>query len=388
VSASDVVSLALSAGFGVVSSIGVAYQIKDIRNKSGRTEQPVLVGAGGTGPPIGFPPGSPPLGPHGSTPIGFPGPAVASAGPYGGPPPPGVHPLPPPPGHPSGGPMPAVGPYPGPGPMPAPPMSGPPSSPAGPLTSPVGPLTEPPTTLIPGGPGYRPPLSSAAFNAPGTFPPVAPGSAPPYPMSPAAGPAPFPAPPAYPQTAYTVPPAAGYVPPGAYALIAPETPRSVARIRLLLLAISILMIPNVALWMYTSILTGNFSDQSFSDPTTYLAIAVAMLILIIPLGTVPTVLSWQIGRGRNWARIASVVVFVLIGPFCSCFGVFLPFSRFGVDGSVSTSPLMDAGLGIFSLALGAASIAVVAHLFLPTANQYFRAMAQWRQAKAALTRRA
>jgi len=203
-------------------------------------------------------------------------------------------------------------------------------------------------------------------------------------MSPAAGP--YAAQPAYPQSAYTVPP--GAAAPGVVMLAQPRPPKSIARVRLILLAITILMIPNVALWMYSSILSGAYADESFSDPMTYASIIGAMLILVIPLGTVPTVLSWQIGRGRNWARIVATVLFVMVGPFCSCFGLFLPFSSFGVGGSVSTSPLMDTGLGVFSLALGVTAVLVVVNLFLPTANRFFREMAQWRTARAAVVRRA
>jgi hypothetical protein len=159
----------------------------------------------------------------------------------------------------------------------------------------------------------------------------------------------------------------------------PPTPRSIARVRLLLLAITILMIPNVALWMYTSILGGAYSSEEFNDPMTYVGIVGAMIILVVPLGTIPTVLSWQIGRGRNWARIVATVLFVLVGPFCSCFGLFLPFSSIAsAEGSVSSSPLMDTGLGVFSLALGVLSTLVVINVFLPPSNQFFRAMAHWR----------
>jgi hypothetical protein len=166
-------------------------------------------------------------------------------------------------------------------------------------------------------------------------------------------------------------------------LVAPGTPRSISRVRLLLLAISILMIPNVALWLYSSILTGDFAQQgAFDDPTFYIAIACTMLVLAVPLGTVPTVLSWQIGRGRNWARVASIVVFGLVGPFCSCFGLVLPFTSLGGEGAASSSPAMDAGLGIFSLALGVLSVVVAIMLFVPQSNQFFRDMGQWRRAVA------
>jgi hypothetical protein len=237
---------------------------------------------------------------------------------------------------------------------------------------------------MPHGPGPVPHGGPAGFAAP-------PASAPPYPMSPAAGPmspaaGPYPGTPAFPQSAYAVPPTGGYQP---GALVAPGTPRSISRVRLVLLAISILMIPNVALWLYSSILTGDFAQQgAFNEPTFYVAIACTLLVLAIPLGTVPTVLSWQIGRGRNWARIASVVVFGLVGPFCSCFGLLLPFTSLGGEGAASASPAMDAGLGIFSLALGVLSVVVAIMLFLPQSNQFFRNMGQWRRVKAAAVRRA
>jgi hypothetical protein len=199
-------------------------------------------------------------------------------------------------------------------------------------------------------------------------------------MSPAAGG--YPGTPAFPQSAYTVPPAAGYQP-GMF--VAPATPRSISRVRLVLLAISILMIPNVALWLYSSILTGDFAQQgAFNEPTFYVAIACTLLLIAVPLGTIPTVLSWQIGRGRNWARIASVVVFGLVGPFCSCFGLLLPFTSLGGQGAASSSPGMDAGLGVFSLALGVLSVVVAVLLFLPQSNQFFRNMAQWRRTRAAV----
>ena len=198
-------------------------------------------------------------------------------------------------------------------------------------------------------------------------------------MSPAGA---FPGAPAFPQSAYTVPPAAGYQP---GMLFAPGTPRSISRVRLLLLAISILMIPNVALWLYSSILTGDFAQQgAFDDPTFDIAIVCTMLVVAVPLGTVPTLLSWQIGRGRNWARVASVAVFGLVGPFCSCFGLVLPFTSLGGEGSASASPGMDAGLGIFSLALGVLSVVVAIMLFVPQSNQFFRDMGQWRRARAAV----
>jgi hypothetical protein len=323
--------LALSAGFGLVSSLGVIYQIKDIRNKAGKPEQtPVAIGAVGPAVPVPGP---------------MPGPT------YG--PPPGTAPV----QYPVASPGPAV--YP------------PPGYPAGPPGSPV----EPPTNLIhPGSP-----------SGPGSVP--APGSAPPYPMSPPAGPSAFGSPPpAYPPSAYTVPPGVAAPPPMGGAMLAggqPPIPRSIARVRLLLLALTILMIPNVALWMYSSILSGAYTSEEFNDPMTYVGIVGAMIILVVPLATIPTVLSWQIGRGRNWARIVATVFFAMVGPFCSCFGLFLPFSSVAsAEGSVSTSPVMDAALGVFSLALGVISILVVVNVFLPPSNQFFRAMAQWRTARA------
>jgi hypothetical protein len=197
-------------------------------------------------------------------------------------------------------------------------------------------------------------------------------------MSPATGPQP-----AYPQSAYTVPPG-----PAAYQLAAPPTPRSVARVRLMLLALTILLIPNVALWLYSSILTGSFTeDGTLDDATFFFAIACTMLLVAVPLGIVPTVLSWQIGRGRNWSRIVSVALFGLVGPFCSCFGLVLPFTSLGGEGSATASPAMDAALGVFTLALGILSVLVAIMLFLPDANQFFRSMAQWRRARSAMPRR-
>jgi hypothetical protein len=198
-------------------------------------------------------------------------------------------------------------------------------------------------------------------------------------MSPAVGSA---YPPVYPQSAYTVPAQAAtpYQPGFPYA--APPVPPMVARIRLLLLAITILMIPNVALWLYSSILTGPFAeDGSFQEPAFYIALVLTMLIVTIPLATIPTLLSWQVGRGRNWARIVAIVLFGLEGPFCSCFGAVLPFTSLASE-SATSSPVMDAGLGIFSFVIGALSTAVAIMLFLPPVNRFFREMAQWRRAKA------
>ena len=278
---SDTVSLALTGVFGVVSSLGVLYQIIDIRQRSRAS----TAGAGAV-----------PVGPAVPPPV---------AGPVGWPPP------------------------------------------------------EPPTTHL----------------APYSGPPVSPT----YPAYPPPG-------------SYTVPvptpyyPAPTAPPPGPW-FGPPPIPRSVLRARLLLLLLSVFTAASVALLVYVSqVEIADAPGSESSLPMTVLAGAILILIVATPLSLIPMAMSLLIGRGREWARVTSIVVLFSQGLCCSCFGAFLPFlpAYSGSDASGEKAVVGDAVLGALGVLMGVASVVTAILLLTKGSSEYFRAMARWRAARPAV----
>jgi hypothetical protein len=195
----------------------------------------------------------------------------------------------------------------------------------------------------------------------------------------------YPPPPA---TSFTVPPQVPAYRPGTVeqpagrVFGAPRIPRSLVRARLLLLVLSVLTALSVVLVFYASAIEepSDPADQT-SFAVTVAAEAVAILIVATPLSLVPMVLSILIGRGRNWARITSIVVLLTQAVFCTCFGSIIPFlpATTGPGGSGEKAVLGDSILGVLGVLIGAASVVVSILLLTKDSRGYFQAMAQWRK---------
>jgi hypothetical protein len=164
----------------------------------------------------------------------------------------------------------------------------------------------------------------------------------------------------------------------------PRTPSAVVGARVLLLVASVLTAIGVAFVLYVSqVEYGDTSTPSSStDAAQYLIAAIIVfLIFAVPLATAPTLLSILIGRGRNGARIFTVVVAGLQAFLCPCFGAYLAFAQKTAEtptGRHATGG--NIGLGVTLMALGIVSIVVAIMLFVPQSTAFFRSMAQWRAA--------
>ena len=148
-----------------------------------------------------------------------------------------------------------------------------------------------------------------------------------------------------------------------------KAPRIVPRVRLLMLILTILAIPNAALWVSVAVAE---SSDSLRDPFTWVAAIAVFLLLSVPLAVVPTVLSAQIGRGRSWARVTAIVVLTTQGLLCGLFGTAFPI---GVATGVqrgTTSTVLNVSLGLSLSLIGLVSLIVAVMLLLPRAGQYFR----------------
>jgi hypothetical protein len=317
---SDTVSLALTGVFGLVSSVGVLYQVLDIRQRS-RASNAEAAPAGAVIQPVApFPPAAP---------AGWPAPEPPTTriAPYSGPPSPPVSP-----------------PY-----QPVPPL--PPYQPVPPPSHPLGRPPAPPAPF-PGpqpGPAVQyPPLTSF------TVPPQA--AAPPYYVGP---------------------------PPGRV-FGQPRIPRAILRARLLLLVLSVFTALSVALVFYASqVEIADPSAQDLPVVENVLFGTIAVLIVATPLSLIPTTLSILIGRGQNWARITAVVILFTQALFCSCFGAFIPFlpAGTGPNDTGEKAVVGDAILGLLGVLIGVASVAAAIFLLSKEAGGYFRAMAEWRRTR-------
>lgn len=91
----------------------------------------------------------------------------------------------------------------------------------------------------------------------------------------------------------------------------------------------------------------------------------------LPLAAIPTALSIFIGRGKNWARIVTVALFMVVGATCGCFGAFVPFLDSG-ENSRPASAIATIGLGLFTVLTSALLILTAVLLVLPQSNAFFR----------------
>lgn len=154
----------------------------------------------------------------------------------------------------------------------------------------------------------------------------------------------------------------------------PVTPKTIRWVRVLILAITVLMIPNASFYVIGSITAGDQAQDPFAGLAEWLATICTILLIAVPLVATPTVLSIQIGRGRNWARFVTVVIFSGVGLFCGCFGAFFPFLEFRPD--TEPSPVAKAGIAVFTVVISALLLAVAILLIRPEANAFFRAHKQ------------
>ena len=315
------ISVALSGVFGVVSSLGVIYQIIDMRQRSrserGRADAPQPM-------PVHQPVPQQPAPQQPAPQQPWPAPAY---------------------------------------PPPATPVAYSPPVPPSAYAAPMPPSVEPPTVIAPS--GYAQPMYP-----PQSAPPV-PQSAPP--QSPAAWPAPYQ--PTPPRDSFQVPPYAARG--GMYGR--PATPRSVVRIRLLLLFYTLLLIPNVTLWMYYSNeLATEENALSLTDPTQLVAGLVVIAIFSIPLGAAVSVLSALIGGGRNWARITTFVLMSPLTLLCGCLSIGVP-ATMRQDAEQGVPVAANLSIAVLTLAMAVISAIAMVMLLLPSTNAYFRSMTQWRR---------
>jgi membrane protease YdiL (CAAX protease family) len=162
---------------------------------------------------------------------------------------------------------------------------------------------------------------------------------------------------------------------------APAMPGIVVRVRVLLLLLTVLLIPAVIAFSYLIAEDPALSDSDPESQMSFLGYTIAYIVLSIPLAALPPILSRSIGRGRSWARITAIVVLMLQGLFCSCFGLGAPLQiTDGQDPALSTAYVF---VGVVSFFFAVISIAVAIMLLMPKSNAFFRGMEQWRLATGA-----
>jgi hypothetical protein len=181
--------------------------------------------------------------------------------------------------------------------------------------------------------------------------------------------------PAPPPAAYGLPPLAYGPPPLAYGPppLAYGPPRIVVRVRLLLLVLTALAIPNAGVWVFAAVARDETAD-SLRDPVTWIALVIAFLILSVPFAVVPTVLSVFIGRGRSVARVTAVVLLTSQGLCRGLIGAAFPAGVAVGAESGSGSTTLDLTLGGSLLVVALISVIAAIMLVLPSSNAYFRAM--------------
>jgi hypothetical protein len=144
-------------------------------------------------------------------------------------------------------------------------------------------------------------------------------------------------------------------------------------VRLLLLVLTVLAIPNAGLWIFAAVARDETPD-SLRDPVTWIALVIAFLILSMPFAVVPTVLSVFIGRGRSVARVTAVVLLTSQGLCCGLIGAAFPAGVAVGAESGSGSTTLDLILGGSLLVVALISVIAAIMLVLPSSNAYFRAM--------------
>ena len=326
----EIIGLAFSGVSGVVSAVGVGYQVIDIRQRSKKDSAAAMAA------PI----------PPQATPPAYPGPAPSSA--YASPAYPGASPPPGQPAHPG---SPA---YPGSPSYPGSPVAPYPMSPPGHPAPPAYPMSPP--AAHPGAPaGY-----------PGT--PAA------YPASPAhpAPPGSY-APPGYPPAGGPPPATAGVY--RASAPVRPPLPSTLHQAQLLLVVMTALMVP-LAIAMGFAASDPAYSDDPLSDQSSLLgATILAAVILTIPFAVLPPILSRRLARGRAGARTAALVLLPLLVLACGCGGGIGSFGEVG-DGTVTgTGAASTVAFGVLSLAIGVVAAGVFALVIRPQSTAYFTAVA-------------
>ena len=174
--------------------------------------------------------------------------------------------------------------------------------------------------------------------------------------------------PAYgPPVSWPAPPASLAPPPP------PAPPRIVLVVRILLLALTVLAVPNAGLWIFAAVVRDETPD-SLRDPVTWIALVIAFLILSVPFAVVPTVLSAFIGRGRSVARVTAVVLLTSQGLCCGLIGAAFPAGVAVGAEPGSGSATLDLILGGSLLMVALISVIAAIMLVLPSSNAYFRAM--------------
>ena len=150
------------------------------------------------------------------------------------------------------------------------------------------------------------------------------------------------------------------------------------RVQVLLLLLTVLLIPAVIIFSYLIAEDPTLSESDPENQLSFVGYTIVYLLCSIPLAAGPPVLSRFIGRGRNWARVTAVVVLMMQGLFCSCFGLGAPLQI-----SDAQDPALSGGyvaVGVLSFAFAVVSIAAAIMLLMPKSNAFFRSMEQWRLA--------
>jgi hypothetical protein len=163
----------------------------------------------------------------------------------------------------------------------------------------------------------------------------------------------------------------------------PPVPPAILRVRLLLLALSVFTAVAVALVLYASqVEIADSPGTESSLAITVVAEVTLFFIVATPLSLAPMTMSILIGRGRNWARVTSVVVLFMQAVFCSCLGAFIPFlPASGPDSTGEKAVVGDAVLGVLGVLIGVASLFAAILLLRKESAAYFRAMSEWRRTR-------
>lgn len=156
----------------------------------------------------------------------------------------------------------------------------------------------------------------------------------------------------------------------------PDAPAALQRARLLLVALSVLMVPVVIAMSYALSKTPPSGDSRSGTSLGFGAYAIVYVILSIPIVVLLAWLSHKIASGRNWARITTVVVLLALGSFCSCFGAVTPFA--GYDADLPDLSAAFVVFGVLSFLFGLLGIITSVILLRNPLAAYFRDMSRWR----------
>jgi hypothetical protein len=152
----------------------------------------------------------------------------------------------------------------------------------------------------------------------------------------------------------------------------------VLRVQVLLLLLTVLLVPTVIIFSYLVAEDPSLTDSDADSQLSFVGYTVVYLLCSIPLAALPPLLSRFIGRGRNWARTTAVVILMLQGFFCSCFGLGAPLQISELQDPALSGGYV--GVGVLSFAFAVVSFVAAIMLLMPKSNTYFRGMEQWRLA--------